>query len=313
MSPSDPAATIDLAEVDLLDPAWFADGPPHELFARMRAEAPVRWNKLARRRRLLVAHAPRRVTAVSKDTETFSSHRAGIFLNPDQVTPLDLNRNLLLYKDPPEHTKYRKILQRRSPLTRARARGLGAGADSARHRCATDKGEFDFVADIAVPVPLGVLAELMGLPEEDIPQMYELTERIEEAQRLPTVGGAGHVRRAGRVPAGADRRQTGRGDESLVTRLREAEVDGERLTDPEILVFFGLLVFAGNDTSRNTASGGCSPCSRTPTSAALREDPALIPTRSRRSCATLGRQLLRAARPRATPRSAARRSPRTTR
>src|SRR5881409_581119 len=104
------AAELDLARVDLLDAAWFADGPPHELFARMRAEVPVRWNATpAQGFWSLTRHAE--VAQVSRDPQTFSSYRAGIFLHPDQVTPLDMNRSLLLYKDPPEHTKYRQILQ----------------------------------------------------------------------------------------------------------------------------------------------------------------------------------------------------------
>ena len=51
------------------------------------------------------------MTAVSKDNDTFSSYEKGIFMNPDQVVPLDLARNLLLYMDPPPHTKYRKVMQ----------------------------------------------------------------------------------------------------------------------------------------------------------------------------------------------------------
>jgi len=75
----------------------------------MRAESPVRWNATsAGVFWSLVRHAE--VSQVSRDPQTFSSHRAGIFLHPDQVTPLDMNRNLLLYKTA-EHTKYRQILQ----------------------------------------------------------------------------------------------------------------------------------------------------------------------------------------------------------
>src|SRR3954447_25889258 len=79
----------------------------------MRAEAPVRWNEVPGYEGggfwSVTRYAD--VGAVSRDPGTFSSYRAGIFLNPDQVVPLDLTRNLLLYKDPPEPTKYRKILQ----------------------------------------------------------------------------------------------------------------------------------------------------------------------------------------------------------
>jgi cholest-4-en-3-one 26-monooxygenase len=278
------AQDVDLAEVDLMDVKWFQDGPPHELFARMRAQAPVRWNL----HRVpagdgegfwsFTRHAD--VSAVSRDTETFSSHEKGIFLHPDQVVPLDLTRNLLLFKDPPEHTKYRKILQ-----TAFVPRTVAAMEDAVRARVTRvidrviERGACDFAADIAVPIPLGVLTELMGVPDEDIPRFYEWTERIEAAQRAPEpnaaaptfieMGGYLHEQIA---------RQAAEGKDTLVTRLRAAEVDGERLDDNEILVFFGLLAFAGNDTTRNTTATGMHALLRHPEQlAAMREDPSIIP------------------------------------
>src|SRR6476620_10481027 len=171
-------ATVDLATIDLMDPEWFRDGPPHELFARMRAEAPVRWNEVPGYEAggfwSVTRHAD--VSAISRDTATFSSHRAGIFLDPDQVVPLDLTRNLLLYKDPPEHTKYRKILQ--TAFVPHTVRQL---EDDVRARvtrvidAVIERGQCDFVSDIAVPIPLGVLTQLMGIPDADIPRLYAWT------------------------------------------------------------------------------------------------------------------------------------------
>jgi cytochrome P450 len=252
------AHTVELGSVDILDPEWFAGGPPHDLYARMRAEKPVHWTPTAGGEGFWVATRHAEIEMVSKDPETFSSHEAGIFLDPDRVTPLELNRNLLLFKDPPEHTKYRRILQTAFvPHTVNRMEGwirarVGRVIDEV-----IEAGECDFVGDVAVPVPLGVLAELMGLPDEDLPRLYRWTHEIEMAQispepaaALPTFGEMGaYLNEQIAIQADA-------GGESLVTRLREAEVEGERLTDEEILVFFALLVFAGNDTTRNTASSG---------------------------------------------------------
>jgi len=250
---------VELAEVDLMDERWFAEGPPHELFARMRAEAPVRWNQLPDGTGFwsLTRHAD--IAAVSRDYSTFSSWKEGIFLHPDQVVPLELTRNLLLYKDPPEHTKYRAILQSAfTPYTVARLEGDVRRRVSTVMDAVIERGECDFAADIAVPLPLGVLAELMGCPDEDIPRLYEWTEQIEAAQRSPEPNAASAVflEMAGYLHEQIDK-QAAEGDEqSLVMRLRRAEVDGHRLDDSEILVFFGLLVFAGNDTTRNTAANG---------------------------------------------------------
>jgi cholest-4-en-3-one 26-monooxygenase len=273
------AAELDLAQVDLMDPAWFADGPPHELFARMRAEAPVRWNRTgASGFWSLTRHAE--IAQVSRDPQTFSSHRAGIFLHPDQVTPLDMNRSLLLYKDPPEHTKYRQILQ--SAFVPNTVRRL---EDDVRARVisvldpALAAGSFDAVSELAVPIPLGVLAQLMGLPDDDIPRLYEWTEKIEAGQRAPEPAAAldVFVEMAAYLHEQIERQvQEGNGD-SLVMRLRAAEVDGQRLDDTEILVFFGLLVFAGNDTTRNTTANGLLALLEHPDQLrTLRDDPSLI-------------------------------------
>jgi cholest-4-en-3-one 26-monooxygenase len=245
----------------------------------MRAEAPVRWNPTGGGGFWSVTgHAE--VSAVSRDTATYSSHRAGIFLHPDQVVPLQLARNLLLYKDPPEHTKYRLILQTAfTPHTVAKLE------DQVRARVTRvvddviEAGRCDFVADVAVPVPLGVLAELMGIGDEHIPQLYRWTEEIEAAQRAPEPNAAVEVfgemaqflHEQIQIQAKGPR-------ETLVTRLREAEVDGEKLDDSEILVFFGLLVFAGNDTTRNTAATGVHALLEHPEQLrALAGDPRLIP------------------------------------
>ncbi|MCW3065313.1 MAG: cytochrome [Solirubrobacterales bacterium] len=273
-------AGVDLEGVDLMDPEWFTDGPPHELFARMRAEAPVRWNALPGGGGFWSVTRHDDVSAISRDTATFSSHRAGVFLHPDQVLPLELNRNVLLYKDPPEHTRYRKILQTAFvPNTVAKLE------DDIRARvtrvldAVIERGECDFVPDVAVPVPLGVLADLMGLPDADIPKLLAWTEGIEAGQLSPEPAAATptFVEMAGYLYEQIER-QVAAGGESLVTQLRAAEVDGVRLDDAEIATFFGLLVFAGNDTTRNTASSGTLALLDHPEQfAMLRADESLIP------------------------------------
>jgi cholest-4-en-3-one 26-monooxygenase len=275
------AAEVDLAEVDLLDPDWFSEGPPHELFARMRREAPVRWNKLADGSGFWSVTRHEDVSAVSRDNATFSSWRAGIFLNPDQVMPLDVNRNLLLYKDPPEHTKYRLILQTAfTPATVAKLEDDVRAIVTRTIDKFIEAGEADLAKQLAIPVPLGVLAEEMGLPEEDIDKLFEWTEEIEAAQRSPEPAAAMEtfVHMAGYLHEQIQRQAAEGVEDSLVMRLRAAEVDGNKLDDNEILVFFGLLLFAGNDTTRNTLASGFDVLLDHPDQLAeLRDDPSLIP------------------------------------
>ncbi len=272
---------VDLADVDLFDPRWHEDGPPHELFARMRAEAPVRWNPLPDGSGCWTVMRHADVAVVSRDTATFSSHEAGVFLHPDQVVPLDLARNLLLYMDPPQHTQYRLILQR--AFTPHAVKAL---EDQIRARvtrvidAVIERGSCDVVADLAVQVPLGVITDLLGVPDEDFDQFLAWTTEIEAAQRSPEPAAALEVfGRMGAYLAEQIERQTAeRRSDSIVTALRDGQVDGRDLTDTEILVFFALLAFAGHDTTRNTTSGGMLALLQRPeVLAELQNDPGRIP------------------------------------
>ncbi len=159
----DTAVATGVADVNVFDPHWWVDGPPHDLFARMRREAPVHWNPLGDGAGCWSLFGHAEITKVSHDSETFSSRRGGVFVNPDQVLNLDVIGNQLLYMDPPTHTRYRKILAR--VFTPAAVARMEAGI-RARVTSIIDKvieaGRADFVEDIAVPIPLLILMELMG-------------------------------------------------------------------------------------------------------------------------------------------------------
>jgi len=248
----------DLRMIDLFDPALFCDGPPHELFARLRREAPVHWNPRPDGDGVWVVMRHADITAISRDTETFSSYRGGIMLRPNQVMPLEVMRHTMLVMDPPEHTKYRGILK--TIFTPRTVRHLEPAIRARVTRVldeVIERGECDFVEDIAKPIPLGVLTELMGVPDSDIPKFEQWTNGIEEAQRaaedaagMDTFGAmAAYLHEQIQLQAQAV-------GEGLVKRLQAAEVDGRSLDDAEILTFFAVLVFGGNDTTRNTASTG---------------------------------------------------------
>ncbi len=272
---------VDLEEVDLFDPRWHRDGPPHDLLARMRAESPVRWNPLPDGTGCwtLLRHAE--IAQVSRDFETFSSHAGGVFVHPDQVLPLEVNRNLLLYMDPPTHTKYRAILQ--SVFTPHAVRALEAPI-RARVDATIDqfveRGSADIARELAVPVPIGVLSELLGVPDEDRARFLSWTADVEAATRSPEPEAAleAFVELGGYLGEQIARQTAEGRTDTVLTRLRDAEVDGRPLDDGEILVFFGLLTFAGHDTTRNTTSSGMRALLDHPEALAeLRADPELIP------------------------------------
>jgi len=279
--PQSTVTEVDLSTIDILDSSWFQDGPPHELFARMREEAPVRLNRTEQNGDFWSLTRAADIAQVSKDSATFSSSREGIFPVRDLVAPLELQRAVLLYKDPPDHTKYRKILQ--SAFVPATVNKMEDDVRAIVTRVLDDiieRGEADFVQDVAVRVPLLVLADLMGLPEEDVPQLYEWTNQIEEAQRSGQPAGAVEtfMAMAGYLHQQVEKQIAEGNTDSLVIRLRTAEVDGEKLDDSEIMLFFALLVFAGNDTTRNTTSSGFRALLEHPDQLRkLQERPELIP------------------------------------
>lgn len=252
------AAEPDLEGLDLFDADLFSEGPPHELFARLRAHAPVHKTPNPHGGHVWSLFRHDDITAVSRDAETFSSYEKGIFLQPDQVAPLDLNRNVLLYKDPPDHSRFRAVLQ---PFFTPKS---VAGMEDLVHARVTKvldevagAGRCDFVEDVAVPVALGVLTELMGVPDDDIGRFHAWTEQIEHAQRAPepSAGLDTFMEMAAYLHEQVQAQLAGDAD-TLVRRLKDAEVDGQSLDENELLTFFALLSFAGNDTTRNTASAG---------------------------------------------------------
>lgn len=274
-----PTADVELDGLNLFDPELFAAGPPFELFARMRAESPVHRTPNPHGGHVWSLFKHEDVTAVSKDPATFSSAAKGVFLQPDQVAPLDFVRNVMLYKDPPEHNKYRSVLQ---PFFTPKA--ILRMEDAIRARvtkvidAVIEAGRCDFAADIAVPIPLGVLTEFMGVPEADIPRFFEWTEQIERAQRSPqTCQAVGTFGEMGGYLHEQIQAQLGSGVDTLVRRLHDAEVDGESLDETELLTVFALLAFAGNDTTRNTCATGMLTLLEHPDAlAALERDPELM-------------------------------------
>lgn len=248
---------VELDGLDLFDAELFKDGPPHELFARLRSEAPIHKTPNPHGGHVWSLFRHDDITAVAKDAETFSSYEKGIFLQPDQVAPLDLVRNVLLYKDPPDHSRFRAVLQPFfTPKAIARLEDLVQRRVTKTLDAVIEDGKCDFVPDVAVPIPLGVLTEIMGVPDEDIPKFYAWTEAIEAAQRSLEAEQAvdTFMEMAGYLHEQVQSQLADAEADTLVKRLHDAEVDGQSLDENELLTFFALLSFAGNDTTRNTCA-----------------------------------------------------------
>jgi cytochrome P450 len=275
---TEPVATA----IDFLDNATFAHGVPHAAYRRLRDEAPVSWHERADEGYwLLTRH--RDVYEASVDAARFSSWRGSTQMATPPASNLDVVRLMLLNMDPPDHTRYRRLLTRGFAVRaverlEARVRALAAAlVDQVAPR-----GECDFVADVAVELPLQVILELLGVPEADRRRLFVLSNQMiapddESVGQGRMVQMSSAMEMYGYAFQLATERRANPGDD-LVSHLVQAEVDGERLTDGEINAFFLLLVVAGNETTRNLLSGGLQALFEHPDERArLFADPSLLP------------------------------------
>jgi cholest-4-en-3-one 26-monooxygenase len=266
-------AQEDLAHIDVASPKVYAQGVPHEELAALRRYDPVHWHPWPGTRDgfwLLSKHAD--VIAVGKDPKRFSSQIGHIALE-DRAPDALAARQSMIETDPPEHTRLRKLVS--YAFTRTKVKEY----EQYTRRIVRDlldraiaQGEFDWVTEISEPVPVSILIAILGLPEEDIPMLIELTSEMAAATdseytpdpskypshidpRLLPFGtpAALQVIEYGRK-IGAERRKNPTDD--LVSALVHAEVEGERLNDTEYANFFELFIFAGNETTRTGISHG---------------------------------------------------------
>jgi linalool 8-monooxygenase len=122
-----------------------------------------------------------------------------------------------------------------------------------------EDGETDLVTALSIELPLEVICVMLGVPVEDRQKLFDWTHQIELSVGDPNFSGVEALGQIGLYLASkVTERRESPGDplEDLTTALIQAEVDGDQLNDFEIAAMFGLLMFAGNDTTRNTISGG---------------------------------------------------------
>jgi cytochrome P450 len=264
-------------DANLVDAASYADGPPHALFARMRAAAPLCWHPEPNGPGFWAITKHADVLAVSRDIATFSSARAG-YMTPD-MDPMAVvqSRLMLLGMDPPEHTRLRGIVNRGfTPRQVARLEPRIRALSAAIVDAVAPRGECDFVTDVSGELPSLLIAELMGIPPDDGRRLYQLTERMHQTE-APADAQAAVVEMLG-YAAGVRASKRARPAEDIASVLLQAEIDGERLSDLEFDLFFLLLINAGGDTTRNLVASGMLALLAHPAElAAVRADPALLP------------------------------------
>ena len=247
------------AEINLFDLDAFAEGPPHEIFRRLRQEAPVCFLPEPNGPGYWAVTRYADVFEVSRHPELFGSHPNTMIHDPDDGGAGA--GEIMLNQDPPRHTQLRKLVNR--GFTPRQISQLEPRVREIVQRLideAAAKGTFDLVNDMAVELPLQVIAELVGVPEAERHTVFGWTERMMSIGDPELGGTEADAREAmAEMFAYADRLAAERagGDGSdLLSVLLAAEVDGERLSPLDVDLFFMLLMNAGSETTRNLITGG---------------------------------------------------------
>jgi cholest-4-en-3-one 26-monooxygenase len=255
----------DLEAVLVSEPQLWREGPPHDLFRRLRAECPVHWTSRVPdypgESGYWSVTRPEDIHAVSRDWRTYSSELGGI--TSVGVFPLRLIRAMFIGMDPPRHDRLKMLFQagftpRRiaahEPAIRAIVTGVLDRLEG-RQTC-------DLVTEVAQPVVSRVIGSFMGVPPED------------DADWARLMNAALAVGDPDMSPRGVDTlmeesipelfarcreliaERRVRPTDDLTSVLVHAEVEGEKLDEQEIVMGFFLLMAAGNDSTKATYSSG---------------------------------------------------------
>src|SRR5215469_8003249 len=275
-------------EINLVDPdVYQRGGPPHEMFSWLRANDPVFWHANGGEPGwpgfwAVTTHAD--IAHLSRHPEIFSSARRLCLFGEIPEQHIELQRLMMLNMDPPQHTRQRAFVNRGfTPRMIGRleehiAQICHGLLDEVQHA-----GRADFVTEIAAPLPLWVICELVGAPVEDRGRIFELSNLMigaadPEFQIAPQASQEAAVEIYAYGEALADRRREQPTDD-IITRLLQPDDAGEALTTTEFDLFFLLLTVAGNETTRNAAAGGMLTLFEHPDQwQRLLDDPSLIPT-----------------------------------
>jgi cholest-4-en-3-one 26-monooxygenase len=279
-----------IEEVLVTEREQWLDGPPHELFRELRGKCPVHWTSK-------ITEYPEEdgfwsvtraddVHEVSRDWQTYSSELGGITALTNAIMPLELTQAMFIGMDPPKHDRLKALFQRGFTPKRIAEHEDEIRAITTRVLDRLEgRDACDLVTDVAQPVVSRVIGSFMGIPPED----DEIWARL-----MNTTLGAGDpdlnpegvesvmqrdvpeiFQRCGRLIAARREHPT----DDLTSVLVNAEVDGERLEEHEIVMGFFLLVAAGNDSTKATYCSGMRALMENPDQRRLLlDDPSLIPS-----------------------------------
>jgi cholest-4-en-3-one 26-monooxygenase len=250
-------------------PVYWYERPGFEPFWAITKYADIQWISrnqqiFSNRQRLRLAHP------MPGDWEHWKQHEAESRYRPARDEPPDL-----VFMDPPEHRQYRSIVSARfTPRAMSRleqhldemtASYVGDFANLLVERLA-DGTEQDFVHGCAARLPVAAICEMADIPREDWDRVFHWTEVLVGSQDPEYQRPGEDARAAARRNINewfdymeqlvAERQSRGLTGGDLLTLLLRADIDGEKLTPREVMSYIILLLAAGNETTRNSTTGG---------------------------------------------------------
>ncbi|MEE8165148.1 MAG: cytochrome P450 [Myxococcota bacterium] len=248
--------------------AYAERGYPHDAWRVLREEPGLRYFDLGKRPGFWAIVRRADIVWLSKQPQRFrNAPRLAVFANsppPDPASSRDRISRNLLNMDPPEHPEYRNLA---SGWFTPRAIGRRRAEIESIVRDLLDslaeREEADFVEDFTAPLTLSVLADMLGVPRADWTRLFDWTNRMAgssdpEYQVGPTAVDSMKATRDEMFAYFSSMLEERRKDprDDIVSVLANAEIDGQPIPVFELLSYFSLLVVAGNETTRNAASGG---------------------------------------------------------
>ena len=248
--------------MDIYDLDSYTRAVPHEAFGQLRRESPVHFHPEPNGNKGFWAITKYRdVVSISKDPKTFSSARGGTNLTELPPQELGVVQLLMVNMDPPRHTKFRNLVSKGfTPRMIAQLEPIIRNAARAVVDKVSQLGECDFVRSLAAELPLIIIADLLGVPQEDRGKLFDWSNRLigfddPEFQTSFEDGKAAAAELWMYSNQLASKRRV-KPENDLTSVLIQASVDGEQLTELEFDTFFLMLAVAGNETTRNAISGG---------------------------------------------------------
>jgi cytochrome P450 len=286
------AAAESLSISPLIDPAYYAaHGYPHELWTRLRRDDRV--HRVEANPQMpfwaITRHAD--IAAIGKRPDQFRNGTTLLIQTEPRPPGEEMFPKTLIEMDPPKHGKYRKIVSKRfTPGALKRWHGDidRIGKEIVDDLLASgDQGEVDFVEKVAAPLPIAVIAWLLGLPRSDWKLLFDWTNRTigsgdpeyqVEGQDTAATGRQAMIELFQYFAKLVEEKKKNPADD-LISLFATAEVDGEKLPMMDVLAYCLIVVVAGNETTRNATSGGMLALAQHPAELAkIQKNPALLPS-----------------------------------